>query len=571
MTSVSLPILPGTIACTGLTAYTQARYINGGAMKAVGIKSYKQHRLQGAFDVIVIGSGISGMACAAILAKEGRRVLVLERHYTAGGFTHVFKRSDYEWDVGIHYIGSVSHPRSMLRVLFDYITNGELEWEDMGEVYDRVVFGDEVYEFHKRPRNFIAHLQERFPDSADKRAIEQYVELVGKASRAGLMYFNEKALPPDIAAAMGDAMRADFLRYASQTTREVLEELTDNIKLIGVLTAQYGDYGLPPGQSSFAMHAMVANHYMYGGAFPVGGSSRIAETIAPVIAASGGLILTNAAVAEILVENNRAVGVCMEDGTELHAPLVISSVGVENTYRYLLPAGVRDAFDLPAMADKVEPSVSHVDLYVGLQESSAELGLQKANYWVYPDDQYDHDATTAAYLADPNADFPLVFISFPSAKDPDWENRYPGTATVEVLTLAPYEWFRQWEDTKWKRRGDEYEAFKEQLSQRLLAVLYRYEPQLRGKVAHYELSTPLSTRKFANYRHGEIYGVAHTPDRFAQKFLRPHTPVANLYLTGQDIVTAGVGGALMAGVLTISAIEKEDYMTKIRNAVLRNT
>ena len=76
--------------------------------------------------------------------REGRRVLVLERHYTAGGFTHVFKRSDYEWDVGIHYIGSVSHPRSMLRVLFDYITNGELEWEDMGEVYDRVVFGDEV-------------------------------------------------------------------------------------------------------------------------------------------------------------------------------------------------------------------------------------------------------------------------------------------------------------------------------------------------------------------------------------------------------------------------------------------
>ena len=140
-----------------------------------------------------------------------------------------------------------------------------------------------------------------------------------------------------------------------------------------------------------------------------------------------------------------------------------------------------------------------------------------------------------------NADFPLVFISFPSAKDPDWENRYPGTATVEVLTLAPYEWFRQWEDTKWKRRGEEYEAFKEQLSQRLLAVLYRYEPQLRGKVAHYELSTPLSTRKFANYRHGEIYGVAHTPDRFAQKFLRPHTPVANLYLTGQDIVTAGIG------------------------------
>jgi all-trans-retinol 13,14-reductase len=539
-------------------------------MKTDGIKSYKQHEITDDYDLIIIGSGISGMAAAAVYAKEGKRALVLERHYTAGGFTHVFKRKEYEWDVGIHYIGGVTHKRAMNRVLFDYITDEQLEWEDMGEIYDRVRFGDDAYDFYKRPKHFVKHLQDRFPDSADKRAIEQYMELVGKATRAGLMYFNEKALPPEISAQMGDAMRADFLRYASQTTREVLEELTDNIKLIGVLTAQYGDYGLPPGESSFAMHAMVVNHYLYGGAFPVGGSSRIAETIAPVIAAAGGLILTNAGVDEILVEDNRAVGVCMEDGRELHAPLIISCAGVENTYRRLLPPAVRDAFALPALADTVKRSGGHMDLYIGFKESAEQLGLQKANYWVYPDGGYDHDQNVATYLEDRDEPFPMVYISFPSAKDPDWENRYPGTATIEVLTLAPYEWFEQWQDTQWKRRGDEYEAFKEQLSQRLLEVLYRYEPQLRGKVDHYELSTPLSTKQFANYANGEMYGLAHTPNRFEQKFLRPHTPVEGLYLTGQDIVTVGVAGALMSGILTVSAIEKEDYMTKIRNKVLRS-
>ena len=93
-----------------------------------------------------------------------------------------------------------------------------------------------------------------------------------------------------------------------------------------------------------------------------------------------------------------------------------------------------------------------------------------------------------------------------------------------------------------KKRGEDYEAFKEEISQRLMEQLFRFEPQLRGKIDYYELSTPLSTKHFVNYQHGEIYGIDHGPERFEQKFLRPKTPIKNLYLTGQDIVTAGIGG-----------------------------
>ena len=72
------------------------------------IQSYKQNpEILSDYDVIIIGSGMSGLTSAAILAKEGKKVLVLERHYTAGGFTHVFKRPGYEWDVGIHYVGEM--------------------------------------------------------------------------------------------------------------------------------------------------------------------------------------------------------------------------------------------------------------------------------------------------------------------------------------------------------------------------------------------------------------------------------------------------------------------------------
>jgi len=95
---------------------------------------------------------------------------------------------------------------------------------------------------------------------------------------------------------------------------------------------------------------------------------------------------------------------------------------------------------------------------------------------------------------------------------------------------------------------------KEQYAQRLLETLYKYVPQVKGKVDYYELSSPLSTKNSTSYENGEIYGIEHTLERFRLKFLRPRTPIKNLYLTGQDVVTAGIGGALFGGILTASAI-----------------
>jgi all-trans-retinol 13,14-reductase len=105
-----------------------------------------------------------------------------------------------------------------------------------------------------------------------------------------------------------------------------------------------------------------------------------------------------------------------------------------------------------------------------------------------------------------------------------------------------------------KKRGDEYEKLKENFSNRLLEQLYKTVPQLKGKIDFYELSSPLSTKHFTSYASGEIYGIDHTTDRFRHNFLRAHTPVKNLFLTGQDVVTVGIGGALFAGLITASAV-----------------
>ena len=153
-----------------------------------------------------------------------------------------------------------------------------------------------------------------------------------------------------------------------------------------------------------------------------------------------------------------------------------------------------------------------------------------------------------------------MFISFPSAKDPSWDKNHPNSATIEVITVADFSKHKKWADKQWKKRGNEYESHKENISQSLLESLYKHSPNTKGHVDYYELSTPLTSRDLANYKEGELYGINHTPRRFQQKWLKPQTHIKNLYLTGQDIVTAGVSAAMMSGVITSSAILKKNLM-----------
>jgi all-trans-retinol 13,14-reductase len=523
--------------------------------------SYKKtHKSLPTFDAIIIGSGVGSLCTAAMLSKEGKKVLVLERHYVIGGYSHVFKRSGYEWDVGIHYIGEVGREDSMMQKLFNYITDGTLEWADMGDVYDRIVIGKKKYDLVKGVENFKTNLIQDFPE--EEKAINNYVNLVFKVVKTSSLFFMEKAIHPWLGAIFGKLLRRSYLKYSIKTTLEVLQSLTKNEKLIKVLTGQYGDYGLPPSQSSFAMHATLVRHYFSGGYFPIGGSSRIAESIIPIINKAGGLLLVKAEVDEIIVKNGKAVGVKMSDGKQLFSKIIVSGAGIINTYKKLMPKTIASELDLDEQLKKMNPSAAHISLYIGLNGTPEELNLPKPNYWVYPE-HLTHDEAIDNYVNDVQQEFPVVYISFPSAKDPDWTNRYPGKSTIDIITLMPYSVFAKWDDSKWKNREDEYEQLKEQFSKRLLEVLFSLEPHLRDKIDCYELSTPLTTKHFVNYDKGEIYGIDHSPSRFDLKFLKPRTPIKNFYLTGQDIATAGIGGALVSGLLTSSAIMNKSLFKKV--------
>ena len=518
--------------------------------------SYKQYPLDDQWDAIVIGSGIGGLTAGALLAMHAqKRVLVLERHYTAGGYTHSFERPGYRWDVGVHYVGELRDPASPLRAAFDYLTSSRLEWAAMPEVYDRVIMAGQTYDFPTGRERLRARFQEYFPSEAS--AIDRYFAAVQSAQKAGSLYFTEKALPRPIARLAGGLLRAPFLRWASQNTLDVLHRFTPNEELIGVLTAQWGDYGLPPAQSSFGIHAIIASHYFNGASYPVGGAARIAETIAPAIQRNGGKIVISAEVQEILIDQGKTIGVKMADGREFRAPIVISDAGARNTFTRL----VREPQPILRDLEQVPGSFAHLSLYVGVKQTARELGLTGTNLWIYP--SADHDGNFTRFLADPAAPFPVVYISFPSAKDPAFEQNHPGRATLEAVVFAPYDWFVQWEESRWKRRGAGYDAFKGELAARIQAAVERHVPAVAGHIDHAELSTPLTTRHFMNYPQGEAYGLAATPQRFRLRSLTPHTSIRNLYLTGQDVASLGVAGALFGGVITASAVLGRNLMSVV--------
>jgi len=510
---------------------------------------YRPNRLAEHYDALVIGSGIGGLTTAALLSELGWKVCVLEQHYTAGGYTHSYDRQGYEWDVGVHYIGDVGAPTTTWK-MFHFLSEGKLKWAPMDGEYDRFYIGDKVFCARAGKDQFRENLLARFPQEA--RAIDRYIKMLGQVGQATSVHAASKLLKPWQRLLLGPILRMKMPSFLYRNTYEVLSKLTSNQDLIAVLCGQWGDMGLPPRHSTFMVHAMIARHYMHGGYYPVGGSWKIAESIIPRIQRAGGEVFTYARVKQILVEQGRVRGVEMQDGHRIDCACVVSDAGVHNTFQHLLSSAVVEQAGYDVLLPRVRPSIAHLGVYIGLKATAEELGLPRTNFWIYPGN--DFDAAVDRFMQDKDAPFPVVYISFPSAKDPDYLNRRPGTATIEIVAPAPYEWFEQWKETGWGKRGVDYEAFKSHLGERLMQYLYDKLPQLEGRVDYYEVSTPLSTDYFCAYGRGELYGLDHDPQRMRQNWLGPRTMIRGLWLTGQDVLTCGVTGAMMAGMLTTTAM-----------------
>lgn len=509
------------------------------------------------FDTIFIGSGIGTILCAAILSRfRNEKVLILEKHFTPGGFTHTFKRKNkFFWDVGIHYIGDLQEG-SILRKLFDLITGGKLHWQKMPEVFEKFVYPDMTFAVRDNADKYAADLAHLFP--AEKESIDRYFEDIRKVNTWFGRHISIRGR-----AAFTDSVESAFTEKEGfnprLSTKAYLDLRFKDARLKALVCSQWGNYGLPPAQSSFMIHAAVVQHYFAGGYYPLGGSHAIFDGAEGFITEKGGVTLTSHAVEEIIVDNGKAVGVraralreADEPVREFYGDKIISDAGAYNTYIRLLektPVTFRE--QLQSFYQRF-PVVSNVTLYLGLNRDPREFGFGGENHWIY--NSYDHDANFAhGYDWVARGEAAGAYLSFPSLK-----NAEAKAHTAEIIAFTDYGFFERWKSQPWKKRDDEYKKLKENITQSLVGFVTKHYPGFDQIIEYSELSTPITTEYFSSHPRGSIYGVACVPERFLSTeapWCNPVSPFENLYLTGADVSSPGVAGAMMGAVATLSQLK----------------
>lgn len=505
--------------------------------------------VQDEFDAIVIGSGMGGLAFASIMARLRKwRVLVLERHFKIGGFTHTFTRpGGWSWDVGLHYVGEMGEGMMGLR-LFDYITDGGVKWNPMPDVYDVFVYPTMQIRACKGELNFRRALIDAFP--RERANIEQYFQDLKSAMGWVSRHFMAMAAPAPLSW-MVRAVNRFTENLPLGVTQHYLERQFRDPQLRAVVTSQWADYGMPPGQSAFATHAVIATHYLNGAWYPAGGAGEIAKSTGAVIRAAGGELLPNHEVTGIVLKRDRAVGVEVyvrrgKEGTcaEFRAPVIVSDAGAWNTFKRLLPSSV-----LPFHNELESPPLGFevVELFLGLRHDPREMGFRGENYWIFSSFEHNEMYARRNQLLDGRA--VMAYLSFPSLKD-----RCAKKHTAEVIAPLSYSSLEAYREEPWRRRGEDYDAAKRRIVQALLDLIERHHAGFRDLVEYSELGTPLTFEHFTAAPSGSIYGYPGTPDRYRKRWLGPGTPIQNLYLTGSDVASLGIMGALMGGVLTASRL-----------------
>lgn len=478
--------------------------------------------------IVVIGSGMGGLATGIILAKNGYAVTVLEQHAIIGGCLQCFRRDGVKFETGMHFIGSADHGQT-LRRLFDFlgITNDiRLSRMDING-YNIIALGNQQYRIPNGNDALVDRLSEYFPSSMSE--IKDYCDTIDRVATASSLHTLDES----------KADLAVCTRYRLLSINDVIDETVHDETLRNVLVGHLPLYAGERGRTPFSIHAFITDFYNQSAFRVVGGSDNIAQAMRLQLEKHGGHVLTCKRAVRIDCNGNLATGVATADGDYFEADYVVSDIH---------PARLMDLCDSPMLRpafrrrmQQMPNTVSCFALYLRFKDG--QVPYMNSNYFGY--------RTASPWECINYTDWPshYLYMHLCHTENPQF---------AESGVIITY--MREEEVSEWAgifqpgQRGAEYEDFKRTHAERLLDTVERDFPGLRRSVKSYYTSTPLTHRDYTGAPGGSMYGVARNVAAAEACRVPQRTRIGNLLLTGQNINSHGALGVLVGSIITCSEL-----------------
>ena len=496
------------------------------------------------YDTVVIGSGLGGLCSAFILAKEGKKVCVLEKNRQLGGSLQIFSRDKVIFDTGIHYIGGLAEGQNLNRYFkyFGLMDKLKLKQLDVNG-FDVVSFRGDPQEYRHAQGydNFVDTLAAQFP--GERENLVRYCNKMKEICSFFPLYNLEEGSK--------DLFSAKFLET---DTKAYIASVTSNKKLQNVLAATNPLYAGEADKTPLYVHALVVNTYIESAWKCVDGGAQIAKVLSENIKKMGGEVYNYCEAAKFHFSGSDIKSVELADGRCVQGKLFISNCDLAKTMDMIEPGHIRQAYR--HRIQNLDNTPSTFILFIVLKKGVVP-------YFNHNKYHYDIDDVWDAINYDEDT-WPKGFALFPqcSSKNPAYAE------SLIVMGYMKYSEMEQWSGVeniipnKINNRGESYEAFKERKSQLLFKTLFAHMPELKGNVESYYSSTPLTYRDYIGSRDGTMYGIAKDYRDPLKTFISPKTKVPNLLLTGQNLNLHGVLGVTVSSVVTCSEILGQPYLIK---------
>lgn len=509
-----------------------------------------------AYDAVVVGAGIGGLVTAARLARAGRRVLVVDGHYVAGGNATVFRRRRWEFDVGVHYIGDCGPEGTIPRILRACGVAG-VRFRPMDADLEVCTFPDFEFTIPRDKATFRRHLLAQFASEA--AGIGRYFRFLAQVDRVQRAMMGPSRWRQVLALASAPLV----LRWGNQPLGSFLDSCTRDRRLRAVLTAQNATYAIAPGRVSAILHAGLQNHYFVdGGWYPEGGGQVMADRLAEAIEEAGGHVRLRTRATRIEVGGGRVTGVELASRhhglLRVAAPAVVSDADLKRTVLELVGAEHFPATFVERVR-QFEMALPLFVVYLGLDVPPAWLPYGNVNRWLF--DDYDFDGEYARLAGGTLSERPFLYVATASHKDPG--NRRlapPGHTNLQLMTVVPAA-PEFWGVSEESMRNGTYEAsegyafMKEEVTRRVLAQAERLIPGLARHIVYREAATPLTHTRFTGSSGGTSYGIAATPEQFLERRPGAVTAIAGLYLAGASTRSGhGIIGAMSSGMMAAERV-----------------